>query len=337
MCLTPKYLHIKSADGSPHEIIVPCGRCSECQNKKRGEFVFRCKTERDNSCKSWFLTLTYSDSNLIFFDSLTRREGRKSELERISKLPADCPFKYSRFILSRSHARKFCFNMQKKIKTINSNALFRIVYAGEYGTFSHRPHLHCLFFTPFNLDDETFKRWVTECWLYGDIDIKPCGDGAINYIAKHFVKDDCGSEIQQRVSPRFLYYSRFKGSIGRDLLFDRRVLRNFENGVYYDVTGKYKVPLPRFIRKKLRGNMSDEELSLLSSKSFDDFKLNYYDTHGYAVSSSDSLESVVQENFKENIDKENLQKLKHKKLYFQKKILKLQRKGYFNNDDEKHV
>ena len=222
MCNTPKFLHIKSRSGTSFDIVVPCGNCYDCQNKKRSEFVLRCKTEFDDTrkkgCSSYFVTLKYSDNNLVYWDTLTRRYGTRQELERIASLPSTEPFKYQNFILVKKHVQDFVKQCQDKIKTFSLRLLFRTVIAGEYGTWSNRPHYHLIFFCPLPLAQVDFERLFLSLWTRGQFNCMPLHEASINYIAKHYVKDDCGSLIQQQVSPRFCYYSLYKGSIGRTLI-----------------------------------------------------------------------------------------------------------------------
>lgn len=350
MCTTPKFLHIKSKTGHPFRIIVPCGKCYDCLNKKRSEFVYRAKVEMDSTINSggccYFVTLKYSDSNLVFWDSWRRNSQAKKELERISTLSKFEPFKYQNFILWKPHFQDFIKKCQDTIKKFSPSLLLRFALAGEYGTFSSRPHGHILFFCPIPLTKEKFSELFLSHWKLGHVEIDVVNERCINYVAKHYVKDDSGSQLQQKVSPRFLYYSRYGGSLGRDLLKSQRVVRNFVNCVQYDVSGKFKVPLPRFIRKRLKPDgFSDEELSEFEQKTVGMFAEQYYEQTGssvvdhpcYVANDVDCYEAICVDNYYNNMQQEFYKQLTHKKQQFAKKILKLRKDGYFDTDNEKNV
>lgn len=56
MCLTPRLMFVKgSGFKKSYPFIVGCGKCYDCQNQQRGEFVLRAKNEFDNSVCAFFL------------------------------------------------------------------------------------------------------------------------------------------------------------------------------------------------------------------------------------------------------------------------------------------
>lgn len=249
--------------------VVPCGKCYDCKRELSNQFVLRCRSEYMHTVSSFFVTLTYNDKNIRYFAPYDR-VSRAKELDYISKMPGKYFGMYKNFVLDKNDASRFCSLMQKSIKRFSPTLLFRYVLNGEYGMWTQRPHYHALVFSPlfFNLQD--FKMLVDSCWQFGNVTVSEVTDSRINYVAKHFMKSDVGSEIQQLVSPIFQKRSIYKGGVGRDLVNDTSLLVNYERDLDFFQIGKYKMSIPRYIRKKLHPEKQTfDELLELSKKSYD--------------------------------------------------------------------
>lgn len=343
MCITPKLLYIKSQNsGLKYTFLVPCGNCYECQNVKRSEFVLRCIYEL-KQCKScFFVTLTYNDNNLHFYTEDLRRSAL-SELNYINSLPNNVPFKYSNFILHKEDFSRFMSKMQTVLKRRNHNLRFRMVVAGEYGTFSNRPHGHALIFSPVEFNKYDFEKLILECWPYGNVKVQLANQGGFNYIAKHYVKQDIGSKLQQRVAPRFLKYSVYDGGIGSNLINDNSLISNYFNEIYFVYLNKYKISIPRFIRRKLHPNsLTELELLKKSNESLNNFLTREF-FKGFREDYStqvfqDGSFSITYESIKDYIKKGHLTNFNHnyqvQRQRFHKKVLSLRRKGFiFEKND----
>lgn len=347
MCLTPKLLYVKPSESDKrYPFIVPCGKCYECVNVKRAEFCYRCKCERDNSASCFFVTLTYSDNNLHFCTTDLRFTAQK-ELERIAKLSPKEPYKYKNFVLSKKDFSNFMEKLQSVVKRYNFNLRVRMVLAGEYGTYNYRPHGHALIFFPLQFTIKQCEDIIKECWQFGNISVYNATDGAFNYLAKHFIKDDCGSELQQKVSPRFLKYSVYDGGIGHQLINNKSLLVNYFNNVMFSYSGKYKVSIPRFLRRKLHPlPFSAQEIKERGLDSIANFIQRQY-FNGVQIDRSEFLE------FFDNTKGFSLSKfyeltkdgrlinfnkvLHYKRQKFAKKVLSLQRQGYYERPDNNIV
>lgn len=269
MCKFPKIIWIRPR-GSENKIpmISACGKCYDCLQSNRAAAVVRCKKEFTQSASTFFCTLKYSDENLTFWN-FSRLERRR-ELDRLAALGDHKPFDaYGKFILNKEHATRFFKDMQCLIKHYNPNLLFRIVLNGEYGTFTHRPHMHALIFSPLKFSQSDFQALLQSVWTYGFASASPVNDARINYCAKHTMKEDNGNELQQKVSPIFRRQSTYNGGIGKDLVNDETLLANYQLENNYTYNGRYKVLIPRYIKKKLHPDpYSDEELLQMSKNSY---------------------------------------------------------------------
>ena len=280
MCKLPNVIYISQYKGGPKlPQIQACGKCYDCRMNKRAESVLRCRKEFTNSVCSFFVTLTYSDANLLFWDC--------NRIERAAALrEAKCNPKafdaYGKFIFDKRHSSKFMSDMQKCIKKYNDSLLFRFVLNSEYGTWTHRPHFHALIFSPLSFSLNDFKEILSQCWRYGNITVTEVSDARINYVAKHTMKEDAGNELQQKVAPIFRTMSRYQGGIGIGLKDDETLLANYKQDSNYTFNGRYKVVMPRYIKKILHPDKySEDELFQLSKDSYSNLCSRILLEYGY--------------------------------------------------------
>ena len=67
-CLHP--IVVKSTDGLCNYRLVPCGKCIACRARKASAWSLRVQNEASDSNSCYFITLTYTDDNLTYGDSL---------------------------------------------------------------------------------------------------------------------------------------------------------------------------------------------------------------------------------------------------------------------------
>lgn len=113
---------LKGTDINPRMILVPCGKCINCIQRKRADWSFRLLQELKISEKATFLTLTYNEENFPTNGKLEKK-ALQSYFKRVRS--AEPRLKY---------------------------------YAvGEYGSLNHRPHYHAIVF---NCDNSTLvDKW----------------------------------------------------------------------------------------------------------------------------------------------------------------------------------
>lgn len=128
---------------------VPCGRCIHCLKRKRSEWLLRLEHEHRASCRSLFVTLTYNDENIPFYN----------------KEPC----------FDKGHVQKFF----KRLRHIST---FRYYLVSEYGSKYGRPHYHLLLFN-YKGSGEDIQR----CWPYGFIHVGSVTSSSINYVAAYTI------------------------------------------------------------------------------------------------------------------------------------------------------
>lgn len=109
MCLNPIPINISDSKVYPRWIRVPCGRCTECQEKYSNEWAFRCVQESSFHAESCFITLTYQDNPVQ---------------------------------LIKKDVQDFIKRLRDRIKPVK----IRYFACGEYGSKGGRPHYHLMIF-----------------------------------------------------------------------------------------------------------------------------------------------------------------------------------------------
>ena len=193
----------------PMYILVPCGHCELCKDKKARDWSFRaiCETVTSTSIPL-FLTLTYNNKHLpkcgIF----------KEEIQLFLK------------------------RLRTRLDSLGIEHNIRYCAVGEYGSKSKRPHYHMILWNfPDNVNGyfthiSSKLHFVESCWrvqsyrngqpLYkkngapvteslGFAYCLPCKDGAISYVMKYMKK--CYIPPKGK-NPLFFLSSRRNGGLG---------------------------------------------------------------------------------------------------------------------------
>lgn len=163
-------------------LIVPCGHCEECQQKKINDWFFRASAEFGRVKASggfvWFPTLTYNDGAL----------PQWCDKENNYYIPIFDP---NHFVGFRNKLRVYLSRNGYNCKGDNT---IRYFYACEYGGKYGRPHLHCLLFVPFKIDYNLFANLVEKAWIHGFVMYSKKGRTVqsikgIKYVMKYIHKD----------------------------------------------------------------------------------------------------------------------------------------------------
>lgn len=152
-----------------NNVLVGCGKCPNCRNQKRNEWSIRLEHELImNGNKGAFVTLTYNNENLLITGATPICEGDEMGT------------------LNKKDTQDFMKRLRKKL---GKEKKIKYILAGEYGTAFKRPHYHIIFLGIDWKDCEELE--LEKVWGKGkvDIDRRPIGPGAINYIYNYIKKD----------------------------------------------------------------------------------------------------------------------------------------------------
>lgn len=179
-------LNTSTGEISPIYIIVPCGKCLLCKDKKISDWKCRAFCECSTSGNiPYHLTLTFNNENLPF---------------EISKRDLQLFLKRLRSELSYS-------GYKEKIK---------YAACGEYGAQKSRPHYHLILWNLPHLTSSELLHIFEKCWNKGFCYLVPCDAQRIQYVMKYINKKD---NAPKGKCPPFFIASR-KTAIGYEYLLN---------------------------------------------------------------------------------------------------------------------
>lgn len=209
-------------------LVVPCGKCMACTQKRQNDFAFRIRTEAENRGSLCFLTLTYDDDHLPLVSTLWKCDKVTGESERLTKPEFVCyakredfyeyrkdisqikPSSFPRYLdvpffeddevqyftrITPSVCRKDVQLWLKRCRVWFERKYDRkldLSYAicSEYGSKFCRPHYHCALMG-ISEDDAMQMAWL---WKFGftKTDFINVSDFSkvANYIGKYVSKGD---------------------------------------------------------------------------------------------------------------------------------------------------
>ncbi|UDN67856.1 replication initiator protein [robinz microvirus RP_152] len=225
----------------------PCGQCDPCRHSRRRVWAHRLMLEAMCHEESAFVTLTYTDDQLVLASS-----GE----------PTLCPEHYVLWL--------------KRLRERVAPAVLRFYIVGEYGDRTNRPHYHCMLFgfptcsrgrtyrTGFSLEPVWRDccdrcRLVGDTWKLGNVDLGQVTKDSSGYIAGYVMKklnrfDD--PRLNGR-NPEFARMSNRPG-IGADFMHEvASDLMKYQLDTRIDVPlalghARKQMPLGRYLRGKLR-------------------------------------------------------------------------------------
>ena len=252
---------------------VPCGKCIVCLSRRKSDWIFRLKQELKQSFSSYFVTLTYSPDFLPVNSFV---------------IP----------VLVKSHLQKF----MKVLRSRFTGANIRFFGVGEYGSKTLRPHYHLLLFNvPYHADlhDVIFKSWK-----FGHIQIGTVQDSSISYVCKYVLGGTLLPELstlfdEYDVPKPFMLCSR-RPAIGYGYISESTIKYHHDNSTVYTVQDGKRVPLPRYLRRKIFDEDTLRNInSELQSSSLESARLSFeHYSKLYGSEKATSLERDAFEDFR---------------------------------------
>lgn len=139
--------------------VVPCGKCNNCLQTKRGDWTFRLIQENKVSESSYFLTFTYDEDKLPI---------------GANRLPTLC--------------KQDVIDFTKRLRSVQERKFpgspgIRYYTVGEYGTQTKRPHYHSIMF---NLQGELLSE-LPRIWGNGLVHHGQVSQASIHYVTKYVI------------------------------------------------------------------------------------------------------------------------------------------------------
>lgn len=218
--------------GSRDRIVVPCGKCAACLDRKANSWIFRLKREAETSPSSLFVTLTYNDLSL----PLTK-EG----------IPT----------VNKDDVQRFFKRLRKR----RPNDSIRYYLVSEYGENYSRPHYHILLFGLEVPDYNDLVDLLAVTWDLGFIQVGILESGGMAYVVNYMQLKEEG--VPEGAARNFVLMSR-KPGIGA--AYTSKHLDHGKIKLVYTERGGYKTALPRYYAEKLYSKIERE----FARKSFEE-------------------------------------------------------------------
>lgn len=272
---------------SDKQIPVPCGKCPPCMKRRVNEWCFRLEKERELYPRSYFLTYTYSDENLVY---------------TANGLPT-----------------LYYPDLQKSFKRLRkaTKGKFSYYLVGEYGTLTERPHYHVLMFASDEITEEAIiKSWINpaDSFINGHIEFGEVTQGSMRYCLNYFNKgrkipvDDNDDRL-----PEFSAMSKGIGLKYLDQKIVKYILDHPEKQTL--MLAGQRMPIPRYYKKKIFFQVPDEvvELNPALAVYLDDLdqkrklfienvkKLNSYDSERNVVEHDANRDAYIREYAKNRV------------------------------------
>ncbi|WNK14094.1 MAG: replication initiator protein [Microvirus sp.] len=225
-----------NGNGATDRVVIPCGKCMACLQKKRNEWAFRLKQELKLSCNAYFVTLTYEDDKLPFLNYRTGKFFPKGYI------PAE-PFSIS---LDKSEIQRFLKRLRHDLTVRDSIYPFKYFIVGEYGSITNRPHYHALLFNVRTNEPITIENLLLKHWKNGHIHIGTVSDRSISYTAKYVINK---AEKLENQNSGFAIMSK-RPAIGANYINTHSDYHK-KNQAFYGTDQGKKVGLPRYYRDRI--------------------------------------------------------------------------------------
>ncbi|AXL14922.1 replication initiator protein [Microviridae sp.] len=225
----PSPVNIKDPRGTSNaqRLSVPCNKCPICLQNRRADWSFRLTEELRTSKTGYFITLTLDDDNLIY-----NIETRQPEL-------------YKRHItLFNKRLRKqitlYEGNVSRQIKQPLEPLKIKYYTVGEYGTKTHRPHYHGIYFNvPLKIIEKLHK-----IWKLGNVHYGYCTPASIHYTCKYVINNFEHKDDRQKP------FAVMSKGLGKKYI-QRNDAWHVHNLAPYVIKDGYKQRMPRYYKTEI--------------------------------------------------------------------------------------
>lgn len=133
------FINDETGEVKPMFLVVPCGKCAICRDRKYREYMGRAQAETNKwSEMALFITFTYDDAHL----------------------PADG--------LNKRDIQLFLKRLRFRLENYGHTNKLRYIVCGEYGKNTHRAHYHMILWnfpvSEFHGSITKVQRFINRCW-----------------------------------------------------------------------------------------------------------------------------------------------------------------------------
>lgn len=256
MCNSPVLLYRKGQkmlDGrlAKMDISYPCNRCVKCKKRRVNDWVTRLSYEEKFSFTSYFVTLTYDESQVPY---VVQKDGKV------------------RLTLVKGHLMDF-FKRLRKYQISTRKIYYYAV--GEYGSKTNRPHYHAIIL---NCDSQNLVIRAWSNYMGNDSENKPIykqigqihfGDvrpDSIAYTAKYIDKPKRIPQYEGDIREK--EFSIMSKGIGKNYVLDEKMVRYHKQNIDnpYITRDGYKVSIPRYYKDRIFDEKEKEQIALSAKR-----------------------------------------------------------------------
>lgn len=250
-------LHPIKVNNGGATILVPCGHCAACRISRSNVLVQMCNIETIMHPNLYFITLTYSDKFVPYFE-VNREVPREAyekgyncsfRLRRNKELPTDSSDDATFYAqtserelsmilekqqspmgkimaLYRADTQRFIKRLNGKLKRYfkkHGHETFKMRYflCGEYGPLHLRPHYHLLLWFDTPIDCSELATNIHSCWSFGRTDTQVATGGCGSYVSGYLNSYSCVPQLFARCRP-FRGFSTKSNRLGFDFLTSQK-------------------------------------------------------------------------------------------------------------------
>ena len=270
---------------------IPCGHCLGCRQDQANEWTNRLILESKYHDSTLFMTLTYSNENLVPVAFTDEETGEF----------------HGGFTLSKRDVQLFF----KRLRKAHPDDHIRYYIAGEYGPHTGRPHYHAIVFglhlddmVPFGASETGNQYFVSEdlqnVWSKGFVSVEPANEFTIRYVTGYVTKK-LGVYPNEKfekegLTPPFALSSRRPG-IGYQYFEDNATKLLLRDHIVLGTQqGTLQCNVPRYYRKKFKDFGFEEEMTERTLK-----KCRNYEAALDSLSDKTDLNEIEQLKVKEYV------------------------------------
>lgn len=232
---------LRGTDINPKMILVPCGKCINCIQRKRAEWSFRLLQELKISNKSTFLTLTYNENSI----------PKNLQLEK-----------------------KILQDYFKRVRITERDLKYYAV--GEYGTQTLRPHYHAIVFGCDNntLVDQWHNTKSANKDVLGFVTCDTVTEASIHYVTGYVISkygkidEKTGKSVNTWSAGDIAPFALMSKGLGKIYLKHNTKFHKSNFTTETTKEGGQKQLIPRYYRDKIFNEKERKKLAFDLQKKF---------------------------------------------------------------------
>lgn len=246
-----------------HRIIqVPCNHCYACKLNKSAQKATEATLESYYYSDNYFITLTYDNENLPYKQEIQIKERNSDDIITYFNDSDLHP------TLIPEHIKTFNNSLRKHFERLGHTGI-KVIYCGEYGEETERPHYHEIlincpinpkYFYDFHIDTNFKTHWktkeISDIWGKGMIDVAESEWSTVAYVARYCMKGITDLHTKEEYYNMAMYPEFMRSSIN----LGKRYYEEHKNEIY---------KTDEIIMKTIKGNIGSNKPPKLFDKWFE--------------------------------------------------------------------